>query len=62
MAKKYTRPAQTAPAEKKYTREALMHDERFSIYQRDFLAAVLTEPEYTIAGAEKAVTAFFGKE
>lgn len=62
MAKKYPRPAQDAQAEKKYTREALLRDKRFSIYQRDFLAAVLNKPEYTIAEAEKAAAAFFGKE
>jgi len=62
MVKKRTRPAQTAPAEKKYTREALLHDKRFSGCQRDFLSVVLSRPEYTIAEAEKAVEAFFGKE
>lgn len=62
MAKKDTRPAPVAQAEKKYTREALMRDGRFSIYQRDFLAAVLSKPEYTIAEAERAVKAFFEKE
>lgn len=49
-------------ATKKYTREALLKSKRFSSYQKDFLAAVLNKPEYTIAEAEKAVEAFFGKE
>ena len=47
---------------KKYTREALLRSKRYAGYQRDFLAAVLREPYYTLAGADKAVTAFFGKE
>lgn len=47
---------------KKYTREALMKDPRFTGFQRDFLAAVLNKSEYTIAEAEKLVKAFFGKE
>ena len=62
MAKKQTRPEQPAPAEKKYTREALIRDQRFAVYQRDFLSAVLSKPEYTIAEAERAVAEFFGKE
>lgn len=47
---------------KKYTREALLRSKRYSGYQKDFLAAVLKEPEYTIADADKAVKAFFGKD
>lgn len=47
---------------KKYTREALMKDKRFAGYQRDFLAVILREPEYTIAEAEKAVKAFFERK
>lgn len=47
---------------KKYTREALLKSKKFSGYQKDFLAAVLNKPEYTLAEAEKAVEAFFGKE
>lgn len=60
MAKKY--PAQSAPVEKRYSREALMRDKRFSGYQKDFLLAVLSKPDYTIAEAERAVKAFFEKE
>lgn len=47
---------------KKYAREALLRSKRYSGYQRDFLAAVLREPFYTLAEADKAVKAFFGKE
>lgn len=49
-------------AAKKFTREALLKSKRFSGYQKDFLAAVLTKPEYTLAEAEKTVKAFFEKE
>lgn len=47
---------------KKYTREALLRSPEFQKYQRDFLAAVLSKPEYTLAEARKAVKAFFEKE
>ncbi len=47
---------------KKYTREALLKSKRYAGYQKDFLAAVLKEPYYTLAEADKAVRAFFGKE
>lgn len=46
---------------KKYAREALLKSKRYAQYQRDFLAAVLTKSEYTLAEADKAVSAFFGK-
>ncbi len=49
-------------ATKKYSREALLKDKRFSSYQKDFLGVVLSKPEYTIAEAEKAVNDFFKKE
>ncbi len=45
---------------KKYTREALLKSKRYAGYQRDFLAVVLKEPEYTLAEADKAVKACFG--
>lgn len=45
----------------KYTRESLLKSKKFSGYQRDFLAAVLDKPEYTMKEAEKAVKDFFGK-
>lgn len=47
---------------KKYTREALLRSKRYAGYQKDFLAAVLKEPLYTLAEADKAVKAFFGKD
>ena len=53
----------TAPAEQPtYTREAILKSDLFSGYQKDFLAAVLCKPEYTIAEAEKTVNDFFGKD
>lgn len=45
-----------------YKREALLKSKHFAGYQRDFLAAILTEPEYTLKAAEKAVNDFFRKE
>lgn len=47
--------------EKTYSKEALLKSKRFSRYQKDFLAAVLSEPEYTTTEAEKVVKKFFGK-
>lgn len=47
---------------KKYTRQALLKSKRYAGYQQDFLAAVLSKSEYTIAEADKAVKAFFGKD
>ena len=47
---------------KKYTREALLKSKRYAGYQKDFLAAVLKEPYYTLVEADKAIRAFFGKE
>ena len=44
---------------KKYKREALLRDPRFSKYQQDFLRVVLWKDEYTWAEAVKAVKAFF---
>lgn len=48
--------------EKKYAREALLRSKRYAGYQKDFLAAVLKEPFYTLAEADKAVKAFFRKD
>lgn len=48
-------------AKKKFAREALLKSKRYAQYQRDFLAAVLAKPEYTLTEADKAVSAFFGK-
>ena len=47
---------------KKYTRDALLRSKRYAEYQKDFLSAVLKEPEYTLAEADKTVKAFFGKD
>lgn len=49
-------------ATKRYTREAILKSPRYAQYQKDFLAAVLTKPAYTLAEADKAVLAFFAKE
>lgn len=53
---------QNKTKEKRYTREALMRDARFSGIQRDFLRVVLKEPFYTIKEAEEAVSIFFRKD
>lgn len=60
MAKK-EKAAETTK-EKVYTRDALLRSKRFAGYQKDFLAAVLCKDTYTLAEADKAVKAFFGKE
>lgn len=44
---------------KKFKREVLLKDPRFSGYQKDFLGVVLYKSEYTIAEAVKTVKAFF---
>lgn len=49
-------------AEKRYTREALLRDSRFSGVQRDFLQVILKNPFYTIKEAEESVSHFFGKD
>ena len=43
-------------------RRNTLRSKRYAGYQKDFLAAVLKKPEYTLAEANKAVSAFFGKE
>ena len=48
--------------EKRYKREALLKSKRVSHVQQDFLRAILTEENYTMAEAQKAVDAFFGGE
>lgn len=45
-----------------YSRDALLKSKRYQKFQRDFLAAVLSKPEYTLAEADKAVEAFFHEE
>lgn len=49
-------------SEQIYTRESLIKSKRFAMFQKDFLAAVLSKQFYTMKEAEKAVEAFFGKE
>lgn len=48
--------------EKKFKREVLLRDPRFSCYQKDFLGVILKNPEYTIKEAQEAVEAFFGRK
>lgn len=48
-------------SDQKYTRESLLRSEIFKGYQKDFLAAILTKPEYTLKAAKKVVADFFGK-
>ncbi len=47
------------PGAKKFRREVLLHDSRFKKYQKDFLAAILTDEEYTIDDALAIAKAFF---
>ena len=44
---------------KRYKREVILKDPRFSKYQKDFLSVVLSKQTYTLAEAERAVKAFF---
>lgn len=46
------------PKESKYTREAILASPEFKGYQPDFLAALLTKPQYTLAEARKVASAF----
>ena len=50
--------AQAKP--KTYIREALINSEAFSMYQKDFLSALLTEDSYTLEAARKIADGFFG--
>lgn len=43
----------------KYTRESILKSKEFAKYQKDFLAALLTKKEYTLAEARKIAAAFF---
>ena len=45
--------------ETKYTRQAIIASKVFEGYQKDFVAAILKEPFYTLAEARKAVAAYF---
>lgn len=47
---------------KKFQREAILAAPEFQKYQKDFLAAVLNKPEYTLSEARKVVKTFFEKE
>ena len=47
-----------AKSAKKYKREVLLKDRRFAKFQKDFLAAILTEEEYT--RIDEAVQEAFG--
>ena len=49
-------------AQPKYNREVLINSDLFAEYQKDFLAALLPKPKYTIAEAQKIVSDFFNKE
>lgn len=51
-----------AKSAKKFRREVLLKDKRFAGYQKDFLAAVLTEEEYTVEDALAKARAFFERE
>lgn len=48
-----------AKSAKKYRRDVILNDSRFAKYQKDFLAAILTEDEYTIDDALAKARAFF---
>lgn len=48
-----------AKSAKKFRREALLKDKRFAKYQKDFLAAILTDDEYTLDDALAKARAFF---
>lgn len=45
----------------KYSTEALLKSRALSEYQPDFAKVILTEPEYTIEGAKKALDAVLKK-
>ena len=49
-------------AAQKFTREVLINSDLFAGVQKDFLAALLPKPKYTIAEAQKIVSDFFNKE
>lgn len=48
------------PAGKRYTREALLASKAFSMYQQDFLAALLPKESYSLDEAQKIIDGFFG--
>lgn len=48
-----------AKSAKKFRREVILKDPRFAKYQKDFLAAILTDDEYTLDDALAKARAFF---
>lgn len=48
-----------AKSAKKFRREVILKDPRFAKYQKDFLAAILTDDEYTLDDALTKARAFF---
>ena len=48
-----------AKSAKKFRREVILEDPRFAKYQKDFLAAILTDDEYTLDDALAKARAFF---
>lgn len=44
---------------KKYATVEILRSEEFAAYQPDFLRAILTKDEYTLAEARKAAKEFF---
>ena len=48
-----------AKSAKKFRREVILKDPRFAKYQKDFLAAILTDDEYTLDAAPAIARAFF---
>ena len=48
-----------AKSAKKYRREVLLKDPRFAKYQKDFLAVILPDEEYTVDDAFAKARAIF---
>lgn len=48
-----------AKSAKKFRREVLLKDPRLAKYQKDFLAAILPDEEYTVDDALAKARAFF---
>lgn len=48
-----------AKSAKKFRREVILKDPRFAKYQKDFLAAILTDDEYTLDDALAKARVFF---
>lgn len=43
----------------KYSRDAIIESEEFKCYQKDFLKAILTKEEYSLAEARKIASEYF---